>query len=78
MSVENYVTRKFKFISMFLKLLPSQVKWEYTDISKLTWGSNNNNNNNNKKRLVFINLRSILQLEMVATLHVQLEDLHIT
>ena len=77
MSVENYVTRKFKFISMFLKLLPSQVKWEYTDISKLTWGSNNNNNNN-KKRLVFMNLRSILQLEMVATLHVQLEDLHIT
>lgn len=76
MSVENYVTRKFKFVSMFLKLLPSQVKWEYTDISKLTWGSNNNNNN--KKRLVFINLRSILQLEMVATLHVQLEDLHIT
>lgn len=76
MSVENYVTRKFKFISMFLKLLPSQVKWEYTDISKLTWGSNNNNNN--KKRLVFMNLRSILQLEMVATLHVQLEDLHIT
>ena len=76
MSVENYVTRKFKFISMFLKLLPSQVKWEYTDISKLTWGSNNNNNNN--KRLVFMNLRSILQLEMVATLHVQLEDLHIT
>lgn len=75
MSVENYVTRKFKFISMFLKLLPSQVKWEYTDISKLTWGSNNNNNN--KKRLVFMNLRSILQLEMVATLHVQLEDLHI-
>lgn len=74
MSVENYVTRKFKFISMFLKLLPSQVKWEYTDISKLTWGSNNNN----KKRLVFMNLRSILQLEMVATLHVQLEDLHIT
>ena len=74
MSVENYVTRKFKFISMFLKLLPSQVKWEYTDISKLTWGSNNNNN----KRLVFMNLRSILQLEMVATLHVQLEDLHIT
>ena len=62
---------------MFLKLLPSQVKWEYTDISKLTWGSNNNNNNN-KKRLVFMNLRSILQLEMVATLHVQLEDLHIT
>lgn len=61
---------------MFLKLLPSQVKWEYTDISKLTWGSNNNNNN--KKRLVFMNLRSILQLEMVATLHVQLEDLHIT
>lgn len=60
---------------MFLKLLPSQVKWEYTDISKLTWGSNNNNNN--KKRLVFMNLRSILQLEMVATLHVQLEDLHI-
>ena len=77
MSVENYVTRKFKFVSMFLKLLPSQVKWEYTDISKLTWGSNNNNNNN-KKRLVFMNLRSILQLEMVATLHVQLEDLHIT
>lgn len=76
MSVENYVTRKFKFISMFLKLLPSQVKWEYTDISKLTWGSNNNNNN--KKRLVFMNLRSILQLEMIATLHVQLEDLHIT
>lgn len=76
MSVENYVTRKFKFISMFLKLLPSQVKWEYTDISKLTWGSNNNNNN--KKRLVFMNLRSILQLEMVATLHVRLEDLHIT
>lgn len=76
MSVENYVTRKFKFISMFLKLLPSQVKWEYTDISKLTWGSNNNNNN--KKKLVFMNLRSILQLEMVATLHVQLEDLHIT
>lgn len=76
MSVENYVTRKFKFVSMFLKLLPSQVKWEYTDISKLTWGSNNNNNN--KKRLVFMNLRSILQLEMVATLHVQLEDLHIT
>lgn len=76
MSVENYVTRKFKFISMFLKLLPSQVKWEYTDISKLTWGSNNNNNN--KKRLVFMNPRSILQLEMVATLHVQLEDLHIT
>lgn len=76
MSVENYVTRKFKFISMFLKLLPSQVKWEYTDISKLTWGSNNNNNN--KKRLVFMNLRSILQLEMVATLHVQLEDLHTT
>ena len=75
MSVENYVTRKFKFVSMFLKLLPSQVKWEYTDISKLTWGSNNNNNN--KKRLVFMNLRSILQLEMVATLHVQLEDLHI-
>lgn len=75
MSVENYVTRKFKFISMFLKLLPSQVKWEYTDISKLTWGSNNNNT---KKRLVFMNLRSILQLEMVATLHVQLEDLHIT
>lgn len=75
MSVKNYVTRKFKFISMFLKLLPSQVKWEYTDISKLTWGSNNNNN---KKRLVFMNLRSILQLEMVATLHVQLEDLHIT
>ena len=74
MSVENYVTRKFKFISMFLKLLPSQVKWEYTDISKLTWGSNNNNN----KRLVFMNLKSILQLEMVATLHVQLEDLHIT
>lgn len=76
MSVENYVTRKFKFISMFPKLLPSQVKWEYTDISKLTWGSNNNNNN--KKRLVFMNLRSILQLEMVATLHVRLEDLHIT
>lgn len=76
MSVENYVTRKFKFVSMFLKLLPSQVKWEYTDISKLTWGSNNNNNN--KKRLVFMNLRSILQLEMVATLHVRLEDLHIT
>lgn len=75
MSVENYVTRKFKFISMFLKLLPSQVKWEYTDISKLTWGSNDNNN---KKRLVFMNLSSILQLEMVATLHVQLEDLHIT
>ena len=77
MSVENYVSRKFKFIGMFLKLLPSQVKWEYTDTSKLTWGSNNNNNNN-KKRLVFMNLRSILQLEMVATLHVQLEDLHIT
>ena len=35
---------------MFLKLLPSQVKWEYTDISKLTWGSNNNNNNNNNKK----------------------------